>query len=179
MPLPLAAAAGLAAIPGIVGGFYNYNMAGKTTAGERGLGNTIASLEDLRNLSMNPNDPRYKAMLEQETGNLRTSFLQQLNDVIEANRRQALLGRQEFFDPERRDESMFNAVSKAGREAQTQGRQNVLQRLNNAIQNLQVQQQGYGALADIQNARKQQRTNAITGGLGALGQAGTSLGKMF
>lgn len=187
MPLPLAAVAALSAAPGILGGLYAYNMAGKTTAGQRGLQSTVNNLEDLRNLAMNPNDPRYQSMLDYETKSttqgLRNSFLQNLNDAIEANRRQAVLGRQQLFDPERQDESIFNLTNQANQQAQLQGasmaRQNVLNRLNSAIQNLQSQQQAYSSLADMQNAQKQQKMNAVLGGVSALGKAGSSLGGLF
>lgn len=136
--------------------------------------NALGQANDLINLSMNPNDPRYQAMVNNQSQGIRQGFLQQLRDTVEANRRQALMGRQQFFDPERRDETMFSAVNKAGQQAQIQARGDVLNNINGAIQRLQGQSSGYLGLADRQNARNEQNRQAMLAMLGAGAQLGSA-----
>lgn len=170
MALPLTAGQNAAgAIPGIVGAVYSYKQAGKKTPQEREAERLAAMSQDYNNMLMNPNDPRYKAMLEAETQGLRGGFLQNLRDMVEANRRQAIMGRQQFFDPERRDESMFSAVNRTGQQAQLQARGNVLDRINQAIQNLQGQQSTAMGLAGLEGARRGAKQQAVLAGLGAVG----------
>lgn len=174
MALPLAAAIPIAT--GVVGGLYGYNRAGRITPGEREaqrLSNLAGSYNEML---MNPDDPRFKSMVNAESQGIRRGFLQNLRDLIEANRRQALMGRQQFFDPERRDESMFSAVNKAGQEARSQARGNVLDRINQAIQNIQNQRQGALQDAFMQQSRRGQQTQAVLGGLGALNSIGGLFG---
>lgn len=166
MPLPIAVQAGITAAPAIIGLFQKT----KKTPQERAAEGSMAQAQDLINLSMNPNDPRFKTMLENESFGIRQGFLQQLRDTIEANRRQALMGRQQFFDPERRDESMFSAVNQAGQQAQIQARSNVLNNINNTIQKLQNQSTGYGNLAKFEADRRNQKRQTMLGGLSAAGK---------
>lgn len=132
----------------------------------------LGQSQDLINLSMNPNDPRYKAMIDSQSQGIRQGFLQNLRDAVEANRRQALMGRQQFFDPERRDENMFAAVNRAGQESQNQARSGVINNINGAIQRLQGQNAGYLNLASLQNTRNNQARQSML----ALLSAGTQLG---
>lgn len=118
---------------------------------------------NLIDLSMNPNDPRFKEMVNSQSQGIRQGFLQNLRDMIEANRRQALMGRQQIFDPERRDEGMFAAVNRAGQESQNQARGNVLDSINGAIQRLQGQSTQFQGLAGLQNTRNEQQRQAILG----------------
>jgi len=146
----------------------------KKTAPEYAAQDAMSRANDLINLSMNPNDPRYQAMVNQQSQGIRQGFLQNLRDITEANRRQALMGRQQFFDPERRDENMFSAVNQAGQQAQIQARQNVLDNINGAIQRLQGQQNGYYNLAGLQNSRNNQARQSMLALLGAGTQLGSS-----
>lgn len=170
MALPIAAQAGAQMLPGVIGGIYSYKKSGKKTPQERAAEAAMGQAQDLINLSLSPDDPRFKAMVEAESQGVRGGFLQNLRDMIEGNRRQALMGRQQFFDPERRDQTMFSAVDKAGRDAQLHARSNVLERINGAIQRLQGQQSGYMKLADMEAGRRDQKRQAILGGLSAGGQ---------
>jgi len=130
---------------------------------------------DLTNLMLNPNDPRFKNMLQAETQNVRGGYLQNLRDMIEANRRQALMGRQQIFDPERRDEGMFSAVNKAGMQAQQEARGNLLNRINQSISQLQNQSQANLGLAGMANQRNDQQRQSIL----ALLNSGVKAGGLF
>jgi len=164
MALPLLAMAAISAAPGIAGMF----MKNKKSAAERDAEADAAQARDYINLSMNPNDPRYKAMVEQETQGLNQQYLRGLRDLVEANRRQALMGRQQIFDPERQDESQFSGILQARNEAQNQAGANVLNRLNAAIGNLRGQQQSNLALAGLQTARNQAKNQKYLAGLSGL-----------
>jgi hypothetical protein len=164
MPLPLVIGAALAAAPGIIGMFQKT----KKTPQEREAEALAAQARDYTNLMMNPDDPRYKAMVTQEQQGLKQNYLGNLRDVIEANRRQAIMGRQQFFDPERRDESMFSGVLDAQNQAQNQAGLNVLQRLQQSISGLQGQQSTMLGLADLEAKRREQRRQAMLGGLSGL-----------
>ncbi|MFV1152042.1 hypothetical protein QMK98_30390, partial [Klebsiella pneumoniae] len=98
-----------------------------------------------------------------------------IRDLIEGNRRQALLGRQQYFDPERRDESVFSAVNQAGQQAQQQARSNVIDNLNNQIARLQGQFSGQMNLAQASDKRNDQMRQSIMALLGG----GMQAGKMF
>jgi hypothetical protein len=164
MPLPVAAIAA----PAVGAGIYSFMQAGKKTPAEKIMQSTLGEQNRLYNLLTDPNNPEYQAMLESETNNVRGGFLQQLRDLVEQNRRQALMGRQEIFDPERRDESMFTVVNRTGKEAQTQAKSNLLDRINRAMNALNVRQQGLLGLANLQQGRNKQKTDAITSGASAL-----------
>lgn len=135
----------------------------KRTAQERTAQDNLNQANDLINLSMNPNDPRYQAMVANQSQGLRAGFLQNLRDIIEGNRRQALMGRQQYFDPERRDENAFAGLNQATQNANIQANQNVLDSINSAVQRLQGQSQSYLGLAGLQNQRNQQQREAILG----------------
>lgn len=156
-------------------GFLGNLLSTKRTPQENQAQSLLDQASDYTNLSMNPNDPRYQAMLSTQTQNLRQQYTRNLRDIIEANRRQALMGRQQIFDPERRDESAFSALNQAGQQAQVQANQNVIDSLNNAIARLQGQAAGYTGLAGLQNQRNEQRRQAILGLLGT----GVQAGKLF
>lgn len=160
------AAGALAAVPGIAGLFLQSN----NTAPERQLQGNMNQIGNLSNLMTNPDDPRYKAMLGAETQGIQQNFLSSLRDLVETNRRQALMGRQQIFDPERRDESMFSGIVQAKQQAQQQANQNVLQRINASIQGLNSSSAGLGALAKMQNTRNNNRRQTQLAALGAGGQ---------
>lgn len=170
MALPLAGMAALSAAPGVIGGIYSYNQAKRLSPAERDAAASISQMQDYNRMLLNPNDPRYKALVEAETESVRGGFLQNLRDLIEANRRQAVMGRQEIFDPERRDESMFRGLLDASRQAQIQGRSNATNRIVQALQGLQNIQQSQLGLASLQQARQNQKNQAILGGLSGIGQ---------
>lgn len=177
LPFLAAAAAALPAVTGAAGGFLAYNRAGKMTPQEREAQRLGGMAQDYLELSMNPNDPRFKAMVEAESGGIRSGFLQQVRDLVEANRRQAVMGRTQFFDPERRDANAFSAINKAGQQAQLQARGSVFDRINNAINSLHSQQQNQLQMAGLESTRRQAQTQAILGGLDAFGKVGTSFSK--
>jgi len=164
MVLPLAVGAGLAALPGIAGMF----MKNKKSGAERQMEADAAQARDYINLSMNPDDPRYKAMVAQETQGLNQEYLRGLRDLVEVNRRQALMGRAQFFDPERQDESQFSGILQARNDAQNQAGTNVLNRLNTAIGNLRGQQSSNLALAGLQGGRQDDKKQRYLAGLSGL-----------
>jgi hypothetical protein len=172
MVLPVVIAAGLTAAPAIAGLFVKQ----KKSQAERELEANLAQARDLANLLLNPNDPRYKTMLDTERENIRTGYLAPLRDLVEANRRQALLGRQQIFDPERRDESMFTGFNKAAQQASQEANQSVLDRIKQSISGLQGTNVGYQSLATMQNDRNAQKRQNILAALSAGSKLGSSLG---
>jgi hypothetical protein len=163
MALPLAALAAVQAAPAIIGMFQKT----KKSPQERMMESNLTQATDLSNLMMNPNDPRYKSLVENESQGIQQNFLSTLRDLIEANRRQALMGRQQIFDPERRDESMFSAITKGKQQAHQQANDNVLNRIRQSIMGLYSAQGGLGKLADIENQRRAGRRQDVLGGLSA------------
>ena len=164
---------------GITGGIMAYNRAKRLKTPQEREAERLAGLTSQYNeMLMNPNDPRFKEMVESESQGIRGGFLQNLRDAIEANRRQAIMGRQQIFDPERRDENIFSQVDKSGRTAQLQARSNVIDRINQAIKNLQAQQSTYTNLAQLERDRRGQKTQAILGGLGAINKSFQNMGNM-
>lgn len=172
MPLPLLAAAGIAAVPGIIGLFQKNNK----TPGERASEGYLNQANDYTNLSMNPGDPRYKAMVDNEKQGIQNDFLSTLRDMVEANRRQASMGRTQFFDPERRDETMFSAITKGKQQADQQANSNVLNRINMAINNLRGNSVAMGGIAKMEVDRRGQKRQQNLAGLSAGGKLMNSFG---
>lgn len=139
----------------------------KKSGAEASAGEDLGKAQGLIDLLSNPNDPRYQTLLQQEASGVRRGYLQNIRDLVEENRRQALLGRQQFFDPERRDENIFAAVNRAGQQAQSQARSNVIDNLNNQIARLQNQSQARLNMAQLADQRNNQRRQTILALLGA------------
>ena len=175
MALPLAAMAAISAAPGIIGMFQKINK----TPQERAAEGYLNQSNDYINMSMNPADPRYKAMVDVEKQGIHNDFLTSLRDMIEANRRQRTLGRTEIFDPERRDESMFSAITKNKQQADGQANSNVLNRINMAIGNLRGNSNAMLGLAEMEGNRREQKRQRNLAGLSAGGQGVGSAMKMF
>jgi ferric-dicitrate binding protein FerR (iron transport regulator) len=95
--------------------------------------------------------------------------------MVEANRRQASLGRTQFFDPERRDETMFSAITKGKWKADHQANTNVLNRINMAVNNLRGNSTAMLPLANMEAERREQRRQQILAGLSAGGKAASSM----
>lgn len=150
-------------------------LSNKKTGAEKSAQATLGQAQGLINLLSNPNDPKFQELLAQENQSVRQGYLQNIRDLIEGNRRQALLGRQQYFDPERRDESVFSAVNQAGQQAQQQARSNVIDNLNNQIARLQGQFSGQMNLAQTSDKRNDQMRQSIMALLGG----GLEAGKMF
>lgn len=166
MPLPLLATAAITMAPSIIGLLQKNNK----TPQERASEGYINQANDYTNLSMNPNDPRYKAMVNVEKQGIQNDFLSTLRDMIEANRRQASLGRTQFFDPERRDETMFSAITRGKQQADHQANSNVLNRINMAIANLRGNSNSMLGLANLEADRRNQKRQTNLAGLAAGGR---------
>jgi hypothetical protein len=175
MALPLAATAALSAAPGIIGMFQKINK----TPQERAAEGYLNQSNDYINMSMNPDDPRYKAMVGVEKQGIQNDFLSSLRDMIEANRRQRTLGRTEIFDPERKDESMFSAITKNKQQADQQANVNVLNRINASIANLRGNSNAMLGIAEMEQGRRDQKRQRNLAGLGAASQGVSSVMKMF
>lgn len=150
-------------------------LSNKKSGAEKSAMETLGKTQGLINLLSNPNDPQFQQLLSQENQSVRQGYLRNIRDLIEGNRRQALMGRQQYFDPERRDESVFSAVNQAGQQAQNQARSNVIDNLNNQIAKLQGQFTGQMNLAQASDQRNNQMRQSIM----ALLSGGLQAGKMF
>ena len=75
-------------------------LSNKKSGAEKSAMETLGKTQGLINLLSNPNDPQFQQLLSQENQSVRQGYLRNIRDLIEGNRRQALMGRQQYFDPE-------------------------------------------------------------------------------
>lgn len=145
----------------------------------------MANLQNLNKTTQaiaNPNDPRYKQLVEEETKARRGDFLRTLKTTMEQDRRSRAMGRGSMMGAERQDEALYNTVNRMNEPMQEAGRlaaQNRLDRTYNAQAGLNPYQRNASEdFAKQQEAAKQRRyftPYALGGMAGQVGKMETGI----
>lgn len=94
----------------------------------------MARQDEILQMLTNPNDPRFKAQVDQEEGRIKYDFARDLQRVMTANNRNmARTGGYGLFDPERRDEAIASATKMGHANAKSAARQQVRNYLTQAL----------------------------------------------
>lgn len=112
----------------------------------------LANRERLIKAITDPNDVLLKNITAGEQQALNASTQQQLSNLLAANRKAQLLGRQTYFNPERKDESISKFLSDAATTNANTARSNALERIMEAAGGYTGQASGYGGIAPRQQA---------------------------
>lgn len=178
----------------------NQRKGAAQTQAERAQLQAMANRDRLLQAYTNPDDVITQNMMAQEEKQLNASIQQQLSNLLSANRRAQLMGRQTYFNPERQDESISTFLSDKADENYNTARSNALQRILQAAQSYGGSATGYGDMVQNQQARNVAKAqsgpalmgagaNAISmlmnaygggGGMGGgMGASGGSMGNIF
>lgn len=147
----------------------------KQTAAETGQAQSVANQNRLIQALLNPDDPVFKNINAQEQATIRGNASMLLEDLIRSDRRQQLLGRQSFFNPERRDETINQYMTNVNSAAQGQGRNNAIDRILSAIKGYSGVSDQYGNMIPAQMARQGQNAARLPTALGAASDFGNSV----
>lgn len=110
-------------------------------------GQSLSNQNRLFQAYINPDDVINKNLFASENASLNSATQQQLSNLLAANRKAQIMGRQSYFNPERQDESISQFLNKASDANANVARSNVLNRILQAAQNYGVGAQGYGSQA--------------------------------
>ena len=122
----------------------NVAQGAQPTAAERAQSQALADRDRLLKAMLNPNDNIMKNVTAGENQALNASTQQQLSNLLSANRKQQLMGRQTYFNPERQDESISTFLTNASDSNANTARSNALNRILGAANGYQGQASGYG-----------------------------------
>jgi hypothetical protein len=171
----LQALSALSAAKNVAGGY-------RPTQAENAQLQAMSNRERLLKALTNPNDPILKNIEAHESTQLRNDTQSALSELLASDRRAQSMGRRSYFNPERRDESISQFLSKQAAPNMAKARSNALQRIMDAAQGYSGQATGYGNMvAGQQAAQTQDRSKQSTlfgMGADALGQGG-SLSNIF
>lgn len=123
----------------------------KPSAAERQMAQRQADIDELSRALQDPNHPYNKYLQDQESQLMRNDQQTYLRDLINANQRQAIMGRQTLFDPERQDEALNRYVTRGAQRIAPQARLNANNRILRAIQQTSGSMAGLNSLATMQN----------------------------
>ncbi len=160
----------------------NVNKGQRQTQAEVAQLQAMANRDRLLKAMLNPDDPIMKNLAAGENQQLNSSTQQALSNLLSANRKQQLMGRQTYFNPERQDEAISTFLSdQAGINANT-ARSNALKRIMDASNGYSNSASNYGGM--VQNQQNAQNINnakrSIMFGIGANAlQPGGSLSNIF
>lgn len=178
LPMISTALAGMSALSAMGNTARGYQQ----TPAERAQLQSMANRERLLRALTNPDDVLLKNMAAQEATQLRGDTQTALADLLSADRRAQLLGRRSYFNPERRDESISQFLTKEAAPTMAKARSNALKRIMDAAGAYSTNASNYGGmLANQQAAQTMNRERApvlLAAGARELGQGG-SLSNIF
>lgn len=149
--------------------------AGKQTQAERAQLQAMANRDRLLQAYLNPDDTIQKNLRASEGRYLNDVTQRGLANLLAANRKARLMGRQTFFNPERQDEDVSQFLTKqSDLNAQT-SRSNALQRIMDAVTGYSGSANNYGSMVANQQARQAANANARPAMFGA----GADILRMF
>lgn len=161
----LAAGANVASGAAGLMGLFSGNKPG---AAERQMMQRQSNIDELTRALEDPNHPYNKYLVEQESQLARGDMQTYLRDLMNANRRAALLGRQTAFDPERRDEAFNQYVTRGSQKIAPTARLNANNRIMQSIKNLNGSMGGLNNLATLQGNRSSQRRKDMAAGFSGI-----------
>lgn len=139
----------------------------KPTDAERALQARQSQITGLTN-SLNPDDPYNKYLVDQNANLQRMDMQRYLRDLMNANQRAALMGRQQIFDPERRDEAFSRYVTAGSQQIEPRARQNAQSQILTAINAANSGMGGLSTLASLQQNREDQNRQRFFSGVQGL-----------
>lgn len=142
----------------------------KPSAAEREIAQRQSNIDELTRALQDPNHPYNKYLQEQEAQLMRDDQQTYLRDLVNANQRQAIMGRQTLFDPERRDEALNKYVTRGAQQIAPQSRLNANNRILQAIQQTSGSMGGLQSLATMQGNRATQNRQMTSQGLSGIGK---------
>lgn len=169
---------GMSALSGMANTARGYQQ----TQAERAQLQAMANQERLLKAYLDPNDPIMKNMSAAESRMINEDQQQGLSNLLAANRKAQLMGRQAFFNPERQDEAVSQWLNKGVANNANIARSNALQRIMQAVTGYGGSASGYGGM--IPNQQQAQAMDRSRGaklfdmGARALGGGG-SLSNIF
>ena len=144
------------------------------TAAEQAALQGMVNADRLATSYLNPNDVITRNLQDAEMKGLTSETQRGLTDLLNADRRAQLLGRRSYFNPERRDESISQYLTRSGDRNTESARVNTLNRIMSAIQANRGNASGFSGLINAQRnsmANQQSRTpNVLAGAADILGQ---------
>lgn len=123
----------------------------KPSAAERDIMQRQSNIDELTRALQDPNHPYNKYLQDQEAQLMRNDQQSYLRDLVNANQRQVIMGRQTLFDPERQDEALNKYVTRGAQQIAPQARLNANNRILQAIQQTSGSMGGLQSLATMQN----------------------------
>lgn len=160
-----AIATGLDLIGGYKGLQQQFRPMGATTA-EQEQAQALSNAQRLLKSYLNPNDVITRNLAANEGQLIRQDYTRALSDLIRADRRQRLLGRQSFFNPERRDESISKFVTMQAQRAEPAARNAALDRILGAAQGQSNMAGRYGTMVRPQYDRMLAERQRLPGAYG-------------
>lgn len=154
-----------------IAGLFRSN---KPSGAEKEMMQRQANIDELGRALQDPNHPYNKYLVEQESQLRRGDMQTYLRDLMNANQRASLMGRQTAFDPERRDEAINQYMARGAQEIGPQARLSANSRILQAIQQTSGSMAGLNTLATLSNqrtAQKRQDTSAGFSGANKILQA--------
>lgn len=158
----------------------NVAKGAQQTPAERAQLQSMANQSRLLKAYLNPEDPVYQNIVAGENKQLNSHTQQVISNLLAANRKAQLMGRQTFFNPERQDESINQFMNKAIDTNANAARSNALQRILQAASGYGSNAGAYGnMIPNQQNAQtiNNNRTPALLGAganfLSQFGQGGS------
>lgn len=142
----------------------------------------MANRERLLKAMLNPDDVVMKNITAGENQALNASTQQQLSNLLAANRKAQLMGRQTYFNPERTDESISQFLTKSADANANTARSNALKRIMDAATGYSGSASSYGGMIPNQQAAQATNNNRaptlFAAGADAL-KSGGSLSNIF
>ncbi len=142
----------------------------------------MANRDRLLKAMTDPNDSILKNITAGENQYLNSNTQQQLSNLLAANRKAQLMGRQTYFNPERQDESISQFLTKSADNNANTARSNALQRILQAANGYSSSASGYGGMVQnqqaAQNMNREKQSTLFGMGTNAT-QPGGSLSNIF
>lgn len=143
---------------------------------------SMVNRDRLLKAMLNPDDIIMKNLTAGENQSLNASTQQQLSNLLAANRKAQLMGRQTYFNPERTDESISQFLTKSADSNANTARSNALKRIMDAASGYTGSATGYGGMIQNQQAAQNMNNNRAStlfaSGADAL-KSGGSLSNIF
>jgi hypothetical protein len=161
--------AGLQLMGSIQGAGQQFEAPRATQAEQQQL-QTLSNINRLLQAVTDPEDVIMRNLRAGQEKLIRQEAARSLQDVIRANRRARLMGRQQFFDPERRDEAISRYTTQVAQAAGPQAEQAAVGRIMDLVGGYKGLGSQYAGLIPRQQQRQTTAEQRDIGKYGALGE---------
>lgn len=117
----------------------------------------MANQQRLLQALLNPNDPIYKNVVAGQNQQLQNATQSAISNFLEANRKNQLMGRTSYLNPERQDETINRIMMNATDANANTARSNALNQIITAANGYGQNASGYGGM--VKNQQAAQSTN--------------------